>query len=409
MKRSPLLILFITVVIDLLGFGIILPLLPLYIDKFGGTPVVAGWLSTVFSVMQFIFAPIWGRASDVWGRRPLILLSLAGSALSFFIFGLAHSLWMLFLARTAAGALTAASLPAAQAYIADVTPPEKRSRGMALIGMAFGIGFAGGPMIGGWLGHRYGLSAPAFAVAGLAAANFVWSFFALPEPREHAEGATETRSVQALRPARVMAAFANPAIGRLMTVFGLSTFSFAMMEATFTWLILFRFVEPSLGAGVSHAVLEQEAARAAGHVFMVVGLTAIVAQGAVMSGLAQRAGEARVVAVGALILTGALLGIAGAATMATLTVLAAALSVGSAMVQPVLLSLVSKRAPEGERGGVLGVQQGLGSLARMVAPPAGTYLLQRFSPATPYYLAACLMGLAVIAALTLGRPAPDPA
>jgi MFS family permease len=127
-----------------------------------------------------------------------------------------------------------------------------------------------------------------------------------------------------------------------------------------------------------------------------------------MSGLAQRAGEARVVALGTLILTAALLGIAGAATMARLTILAAALSVGSAMVQPVLLSLVSKRAPEGERGGVLGVQQGLGSLARMVAPPAGTYLLQRFSPATPYYLAAGLMGLAVIAALTLGRAAPEP-
>src|SRR5688572_25012198 len=140
MKRSPLIILFITVVIDLLGFGIILPILPMYVKQFGGGPLVTGWLTTSFSLMQFIFAPIWGRASDLYGRRPFILLGLIGSTVAFLIFAYATNLWVLFAARVASGILTAASLPAAQAYIADVTPPEKRARGMAMIGVAFGLG-----------------------------------------------------------------------------------------------------------------------------------------------------------------------------------------------------------------------------------------------------------------------------
>src|SRR5579872_855339 len=148
MKRSPLIILFITVVIDLLGFGIVLPLMPLYVGQFTATPVVAGWLTTSFSIMQFIFAPIWGRASDLYGRRPLILMSLLGSSAAFFLFGIAGSLWVLFVARIGAGIRTAASLPTSYAYIADVTTPERRSRGMALIGVAFGTGFAIGPWIG---------------------------------------------------------------------------------------------------------------------------------------------------------------------------------------------------------------------------------------------------------------------
>src|SRR5437762_12113287 len=119
MKRSPLVILFITIVIDLLGFGIILPLLPVYITKFGGTPIISGWLTTSFSIAQFLFAPIWGRASDRYGRRPLILLSLIGSSAAFLVFGLANSLLVLFIGRVSGGILTAASLPTSQAYIAD--------------------------------------------------------------------------------------------------------------------------------------------------------------------------------------------------------------------------------------------------------------------------------------------------
>jgi len=408
MKRSPLVILFITVVIDLLGFGIILPLLPLYVKQFNGTPVEAGWLAASFSITQFLFAPVWGRASDLYGRRPLILMSLLGSAIAFFLFGVAEHLWVLFAARVFAGITTAASLPAAQAYIADVTPPERRSRGMALIGVAFGIGFAFGPWIGGYLG-RHGLHAPAFFVAGLSAANFLWSLFALPESHVTERDAGHARRVQILDPNRFVEAFRRPALGELLAVFSVSTFAFSLMEATFTWLVLYEIVGPQNDIDVARvdlpqAVLEDLQRRAAatvGPIFGIVGVSAVISQGAVMGGLAQRVGEVRLVWLGAAVLTLCLFGIGQAGSLPLITVLAAGLSAGNGMMTPALSSLISKAAGADERGGLLGVQQALGSFARIIAPPLGTWLLQRFSPATPYMASAALMGLALTLSLNL--------
>ena len=401
MKRSPLLILFITVVIDLLGFGIIMPLLPLYVNRFGGDEVAAGWLTTGFSVMQFAFAPIWGRVSDMRGRRPLILLSLAGSALAFFLFGVAQHLWVLFVARIAAGILTAASLPTAQAYIADVTPPERRARGMALIGVAFGVGFACGPMLGGWLGGRYGLSVPAFVVAGMAAANFVWSWFALPESLAVRGAQASPRPVVFFDWRAFQRAYRSPLLGELFTVFAFSTFAFAMMESTFTWVILRRFVEPQLAHGVAASVIERTAADHASRVFVIVGVSAVLAQGAVMGGLAQRFGDARLIRWGSMLLAIALWGIGATHSFDTLKVLAAALAVGSGMANPALSSLVSRAADASERGSVLGVQQGLGALARMIAPITGTWLLEHASIGAAYTAAAVLMAVAYLCSLAV--------
>jgi MFS transporter, DHA1 family, tetracycline resistance protein len=401
MKRSPLLILFITVVIDLLGFGIIMPLLPLYVDRFGGREITAGWLATSFSVMQFLFAPIWGRISDIKGRRPLILLSLAGSALAFFLFGVAQHLWVLFVARIAAGILTAASLPAAYAYIADVTPPERRARGMAMIGVAFGIGFACGPMLGGWLGRQYGLAVPAFVVAGMAAANFVWSWFALPESLPADRNRAVARRVVFFDWRGFQRAYRSPLIGELFTVFAFSTFAFAMMESTFTWVILRRFVQPTFAAGVASSVVEKAAAGTAGSVFVIVGVAAVLAQGAVMGGLAQRFGDARLIRAGSILLAATLWGIGFTTSLVILKVLAAGLAVGSGMTNPALSSLVSRAADPAERGSVMGVQQGLGSLARMVAPLVGTDLLQKAGIGVAYSAAAALMAIAFVCSLAV--------
>jgi len=402
MKRSPLFILFITVVIDLLGFGIILPLLPLYVKQFDGTPVIAGWLATSFSIMQFLFAPIWGRVSDLHGRRPMILMSLLGSAIAFFLFGIATNLWVLFAARIAAGILTAASLPSAQAYIADVTPPEQRARGMAMIGVAFGIGFACGPWIGGALG-RYGLAVPAFFVAGMALFNFIWSFFALPESLPAGSRSLPVREVVLFDVSRFIRALRSPALGNLLTLFSVATFSFALMEATFTWLVLLRFVEPQHGAVLGKAALEAKAAATVGPIFGLVGITAVLAQGAVMSGLAQKLGERTLVRVGALALTVTLFGIGIAGSLGLLTLLAACLAAGNGVMTPSLSSLVSKVAAPEERGGILGLQQGLGSLARILAPPLGTWLLQNISTGSPYFLSGILMGIAFFLSLGLGK------
>src|SRR4249920_957571 len=179
MKRSPLLIIFFTVFIDLVGFGIVLPLLPFYAENFGATALLVGLLSTSFSLMQFLFAPIWGRLSDRTGRRPIILFGLLGSAVSYLIFGLAGSLTVLFLSRIFAG-IAGANISTAQAYIADSTPPEGRAKGMGLIGAAYGLGFIFGPAIGGIL-SQFGYGVPAFFASGLALCNCVAAYFLLPE------------------------------------------------------------------------------------------------------------------------------------------------------------------------------------------------------------------------------------
>lgn len=405
MKRSPLIILFITVVIDLLGFGIILPLLPLYVKQFGGSPVMAGWLTTSFSLMQFIFSPIWGRASDLYGRRPLILLSLIGSTIAFLIFGLANSLIVLFAARIAGGILTAASLPTSQAYIADVTPPEKRARGMAMIGVAFGIGFAVGPIIGGWLG-RYGLHAPAFFVAGLSFLNFLWSCFALPESHTTDRDLAHARKVELFNPKRFAQSFRTPVLGELLTVFSVSTFAFAMLESTFTWLVLLRFVPGISLAGGMTDEMAKRAAPLVTPVFAIVGITIFFVQGAMMSGMAHRLGERRLVRVGALILAVTMWGIGSATSLVVLKIWSAMVAVGSGILNPSLSSLISQVADPRDRGSTMGVQQSLGSFARMIAPPLGTAMLVPgvgVAFGLPYYVAAVLMVVSFFLSLNIKR------
>jgi multidrug resistance protein len=390
MKRFPLLILFITIVIDLLGFGIILPLLPVYISKFGGTPIIAGWLTTSFSIAQFLFAPLWGRLSDRYGRRPLILLSLLGSAIAFLVFGLANSLVVLFIGRVGAGILTAASLPTAQAYIADVTPPDKRSRGMAMIGVAFGIGFALGPWIGAVLG-KGDIRTPALFVAGLSFLNFLFAFVALPETHHPGEYPDQDRRVRLIDIHAFTTAFRRPNLGELLTVFTVQNFSFALLESTFTWLVLVRFLGLDPTGGQLTKSMEAQAAPMVGPIFGIVGVTIMIAQGAVMGGLAHRLGERRLVWAGGLILAAAMYWIGSTHSMLWLKVASALVAVGSGVLNPSLSSLVSQVAGANEKGSVAGVQQGLGSFARMIAPPLGTWLLQRFGSGVPFYASAALM------------------
>ena len=180
MKRSPLLVLFVVVFIDLVGFGIVIPILPYYAKAYGASALTLGWLMTSYSLMQFFFAPVWGRLSDRIGRRPVLLGSMAGSVISLLILGWAPSLLWLFVGRTFAG-ICGANISTATAYIADVTDEKDRARGMGMIGAAFGLGFIFGPAIGGVL-SRYGYGVPMFAAAALSAANIAFAWFQLQEP-----------------------------------------------------------------------------------------------------------------------------------------------------------------------------------------------------------------------------------
>jgi len=424
MKRSPLIILFITLFIDLLGFGMILPLLPIYITHYGGKPWVGGALMATFSFMQFIFSPIWGRASDRYGRRPLILMSLIGSAVSYFFFGMAKSLAVLFAARVASGILTAAGIPTAQAYIADSTTPEKRAGGMAMIGAAFGLGFAFGPLIGGALGQFsvFGLpklATPALFAAGLALLNFVLAYFLLPESHTNREAITESSRRGPMEGMRSIGkTLQNPAVSAQMTVFAFTTFAFAAVESSFSWLILIRFHDTLLarvqhtwhaahGDAVMSAALQKNALEAAQTgattvVFGIVGITVLVTQLMMMGGLARKFGENRLVMFGTLLMTGCLIGIALAPNLPTLWVASCLLAIGNGVLNPSLSALITQSAGPNERGAISGAQQSLGSLARIIAPPINNSLVE-MNTATPFLSSAVLMSIGFLLALRL-RP-----
>lgn len=423
MKRSPLIILAITLFLDLLGFGLILPLLPVYITHYGGLPWIGGWLLACFSAMQFIFSPIWGRVSDLHGRRPLILLSLGGSAISFIAFGFAPNLVVLFVARVAAGVLSAASIPTAQAYIADVTTPEKRAGGMAVLGASFGLGFGLGPMIGGIAGrplhigaiHTTSLETPALLAAILCLFNFIWAYFNLPESlKKEDRQVREARSVLDVFPT-IAAAMRNPNVSAQLTVFAFTTFAFTAVESTFSWLILLRFREVLVEAAMrswqhehpgavlvgplSKDLIEKAQTGATSSVFAIVGITLIITQVMVMRGLAQKVGEHRLVAFGTGLLTLSLVGIAFAPTLLLVRILAGCIALGNGVLNPSLNALITQAAGPKERGSLSGTQQGLGSLARVIAPPINNSIVPMHLGIVPigglpFISSALLMGTA---------------
>ena len=420
-NRQALMILAVTLFIDLLGFGLVLPLIPVYITHFGGASWVGGLLLASYSVMQFVSSPIWGRVSDRHGRRPVILIGLVGSACSFFFFGFARNLLMLFAARVASGILTAASLPTAQAYIADVTPPDKRASGMAVLGAAFGLGFAFGPVLGGYLSVHtlFGigpLAMPAYTAAVLALLNFIWALFMLPESHKE-RGTGEGKSVLAVFP-DIVKALRSPAISAQITVFTFTTFAFTAVESSFSWLVLLRFRTLLRNNAVNawqtaNAVpfaalpqvqqthlIEQAQTTATSHIFAVVGITMLFVQGAVMGGLAKRVGENRLVMFGALLLTVTLLAIGLTPSLPLIYVLSALIAVGSGVMNPALNALITHSAGPNDRGMLSGAQQGLGSMARIIAPPLNNYFVG-IQTGIPFFASSFIMAIAFVLSLRL--------
>lgn len=240
MKKPSLLVIFLTVFIDLIGFGIVLPLLPRYSERFGAEGLMIGVIIASFSVMQLFLSPFWGRLSDRIGRRPVLLLSTAGSAASYALFAIASSatlpaataLWLVILARVFAGAC-GANISVASAYIADITPPDKRSKGMGLIGMSFGLGFILGPALGAMSASQFGLAGPGWVAAALCLGNFVLACFILAESRQPGAASAATRP----RAAEWSHLLARPKVGLLVGIYFLSTFTFACFESTLPLLL----------------------------------------------------------------------------------------------------------------------------------------------------------------------------
>src|SRR5437016_1911257 len=362
MKRSPLLVIFITVFIDLVGFGIVIPVLPYYAEgtKFGATPREVGFLFASYSIMQLIFAPVMGRLSDKHGRRPVLLVSTLGTCLGFLILGFATTLWMLFFGRIIDG-ISGGNISTAQAYIADVTTKENRAKGMGLIGAAFGLGFVFGPAIGGIL-SRWGINVPFLFASGLAFANAVLLFFALPE------------TVTPDHPARVSAAsgrgfdqllmaLRKPALASVLTIYFLGIVAFSIMTASFSLFMMFR-----LGYDAFHN----------GWIFAFVGVVSAIIQGGLIGKLVKKFGEPLLVIVGALLFSASLFVVPlvkPGTGLATILLIAAATSIGQALSAPTLSSLASKSASAAEQGSVLGVMQSVASLARAVGPTLAAVLI----------------------------------
>lgn len=404
-RKGSLFIIFLTVFIDLLGFGMVIPLLPIYADYFtlDESGVALGLLMASFSAMQFLFSPGWGRLSDRFGRRPVLIIGLAGSMMFYTLFGVAAvmgSLALLFVSRIGAG-IAGATISTAQAYIADSTSQEKRPQGMALIGMAFGMGFTFGPLFGFLAVPRENEAPgpwPGYAAAMLSALALMLAIFRLPEslrpdskPAEH-----PLLSWQAWRTALHV-----PSIPLLLLALFVCIFSFANFETTLSLLIKGSRQGPPPVFGFDW--------REVCLTFTFIGLMLSIVQGGIVRRLAGRLSEGVMAAGGSLLeMIGFVLTVL-AIQRVSVPLLFIALGIvvaGFAFMQPNLQSLLSRRSDPAKQGLVLGVGQSVSSLARILGAGIGIPLL-KLGLHVPYYTAAVLMGLGMILILTAARRGHD--
>jgi MFS family permease len=404
MKPAPRLgAIFLTVFVDLLGFGLVMPFLAKEArDTFHVSAFTATLLGSVYSLMQFLFVPVWGRLSDRVGRRPVLLWSIAGTALT--MAGLGASLaWgasvaWLFAARVFGGVATA-NLGTASAYIADVTKPEDRAKGMGLIGVAFGLGFILGPAMGGALakieiaGHRGPV--PCFAAAGLSVVNFVWIALGVAESlSREVRASTPKRRLAPMNVTVVAESFALPGVALAVAMNFLVVVSFTNLDQTFTFF-----------CGDLFGIDE----RGTGYVLAFIGVVAALVQGGVVRPLSKRFDERLLMRAGAILQAVAFAGLASAGSLGARALLYGSgglLAVGNGLTQPTTAAFISRRAPADRQGATLATNQSFASLARTFGPALGGWLYGSLGPSAPYTAAS--IGMAVAFALAMGlRKAGD--
>jgi MFS family permease len=363
-----------TVALDMVGFGMVVPILGRYADRFGASGFEVGLLFSMFSIAQFFFAPVLGRLSDRIGRKPVIVISLLGTAVGSFLTGAAGVLWLLFLARFIDGA-SGASVSVAQSAITDIASPEDRPRLLGMLGAAFGVGFVFGPAIGG-LAALGGPHVPFYLASGFALCNAVAAWFRLPE----------TNTTRAQRDAvRVRRRFS---INRYTGTALLAGSAFAGFEATFALFGERRF---DLTEGSAAAV------------FLVVGVMLVIVQGMLIGPLTRSFGSPRLLSAGFVVLVGGFLVLAIAEVWVLLFVALALLSVGQGVVTPSLTSVVADSVAPDKRGEALGVQQSAGALSRIIGPAIAGLAFDHVGVAWPYVTAAVLTILALVLVTSADR------
>ncbi|MBN2326638.1 MAG: MFS transporter [Candidatus Omnitrophica bacterium] len=373
-QLSPLMIVFFTVFLDLLGFGILIPLLPYVGKTYLASDIQIGLLMASYSIAQFLFAPMWGRLSDWIGRRPVMLISLIGSTCGYALFAMADSLAMLFASRILAGC-AAANISTAQAIVADCLPPEKRTKGMGMVGAAIGLGFVLGPALAGLLvGSESNYTLPFTAAAILSGIDLVLAYFLLPETfRLRRDQHLEERRFS-LR--RLQEALKVRYIPRLLFTSLLYYAAFAAMESIFA---LYGFKMFGMSERQNSAIL-----------FMV-GVIMVLIQGGAIRYASKRFGDQNLLAFGVCgVMAGlAFMGLSNSITALTLSAIVMAASSGFAA--PALISLASQLSADEVQGGILGLNQSMASLGRILGPILGTMLFQFITPRAPFFFCAWLV------------------
>ena len=362
-----LLPIFLIVLVDIFALTLVIPLLAIYAESFGATPLQATLLVSIFAVCQLISGPILGRASDRIGRKPMLLLSQVGTLVGLLVMATAGSLPVLFLGRVIDGC-TAGNLSLAQAYIADNTPPERRARSFALIGIAFGLGFFLGPSITGYL-SQYGLRAPFLAAAGMSATSILCTATLLPRarPAKHAHGdaGPAGQRLGIFDWGAYVPYFTRPALAGLLVQFLFFSLAFASFMSGFALFAERRLMWHGQPFGP----------REVGYLFAYAGFLGILLQGGLIGRMVARFGEPPLVATGFATLSLGYLLLAGTYDVPMLVLATTLAAFGQGILRPTITSLVSRCAGAGEQGVVLGLTQSLGSIAQIVAPPLGGWLI----------------------------------
>lgn len=382
--RSAIPIVIATVFVDVIGFAMVLPLLPSYAARFGSTPFMIGMLVAAYSAMQFVFAPMWGRAGDRIGRRPVLLIGLAGSVASYLVFALADGFGLLLLSRIIDGG-SGATVNVAQAYLADETAPERRTRAMGIVGAAFGLGFIVGPILGG-ITSSIDLALPGFVAAAFTAVNLVFAWWRLPESRR--VSATAVRHRDAPLPWR-------PLAGPVAVLFA-ATLAFSVMYVVFPLFGETRF-------GVTRSTVS--------YWFALIGLVTAIVQGGLLGWLATTLGEGGVARLGTAMLASGflLIPLTGAAGTATLPFYVALMLLGAGfgMTGPAMIGLVSRRTDAARQGRVLGVTQSASSMARIVGPIVAGLVMQAHSADAAFQTSAGMAAVGFVVALVFVARSDD--
>ena len=368
-----LLMLLIMQFLVMVGFGIVIPILPYFITKLGGGAFSLGVFMSVYSIMQFIFAPVWGKLSDRIGRKPVLLIGLGGYGVTFIMFGMISNLYLLIILRALAGFASSATLPTAMAYLADITTGSDRSKGMGMLGASMGLGMIFGPALGGWLGE-YSFSVPFFVAGGLALLLLPFTWLLLPESlQKNSGGAGNQRAKLTLNVIR------DPLFALFLYNFSIS-FTMSIFESTFTLL-----AAAKVGFGPGNM----------GITFAILGVFAVIVQGMLIGRLVKKFNEASLTNFGAVLSAVGLILIILFGNAVLLVLSAAVFMIGNSLMKPTTSSLVSKQNSQGQ-GSSLGFFQAFGSLGRVFGPILGGALFE-IKMGLPYIVAAIFMLL--IAAL----------